>query len=78
LNIGETAVVEVTGLRNPCNQLDQFQSGLKAAVLGRDEQGKLIRKAGIMGIVLTSGKVQIGDLIWIELPQQPYRALERV
>jgi MOSC domain-containing protein YiiM len=78
LHFGEHAVVEVTGLRNPCVQLDQFQSGLRAAVLGRDEQGNLIRKAGIMGIVLTSGKVHVGDLIGIELPQQPYRPLERV
>jgi MOSC domain-containing protein YiiM len=78
LHIGETAVVEVTGLRNPCVQLDQFQSGLRAAVLGRDEQGNLVRKAGVMGIVLTSGQVQVGDLLRIELPQQPYRPLERV
>jgi MOSC domain-containing protein YiiM len=78
LHIGATAVVEVTGLRNPCAQLDRFQSGLKAAVLGRDEHGNLIRKAGIMGIVLTSGMVKAGDLIRIELPQPPYRPLERV
>jgi len=78
LHIGDTAVVEVTGLRNPCAQLDQFQSGLKAAVLGRDQHGNLIRKAGIMGIVLTSGVVKAGDRIRIELPQHPYRPLERV
>jgi MOSC domain-containing protein YiiM len=51
---------------------------LKAAVLGRDDQGNLIRKAGVMGIVLTSGEVKTGDLIRIELPQYPYRPLERV
>jgi len=78
LYIGASAVVEVTGLRNPCDQLDQFRSGLKAAVLGRDAQGNLIRKAGVMGVVLASGEVQIGDLIGIELPQLPYRPLERV
>jgi MOSC domain-containing protein YiiM len=78
LHIGERAVVEVTGLRNPCLQLDQFQLGLRAAVLGRDAQGNLIRKAGVMGIVLASGEVQVGDQIRIELPQQPYRPLERV
>ena len=75
---GARAVVEVTGLRNPCDQLDQFQSGLKAAVLGRDDQGNLIRKAGVMGIVLASGEVHAGDLIGVELPQPPYRPLERV
>ena len=78
LHIGASAVVEVTGLRNPCDQLDQFQSGLRAAVLGRDDQGNLIRKAGVMGIVLASGEVQAGDPIGIELPQPPYRPLERV
>lgn len=78
LHIGNTAVVEVTGLRNPCVQLDQFQVGLMAAVLGRDNQGKLIRKAGIMGIVLTSGEVRPGDVLQVELPPVPYRPLDRV
>ena len=78
LHIGDTAVIEVTGLRNPCAQLDLFQPGLKAAVLGRDEHGNLIRKAGVMGIVLTSGTVKAGDRIQIELPQLPHRPLERV
>lgn len=78
LHIGETAVIEVTGLRNPCKQLDQFQAGLMSAVLGRDEQGNLIRKAGVMGIVLTSGDVQIGAQVRILLPEPPYRALEQV
>ena len=78
LHIGERAVIEVTGLRNPCKQLDQFQAGLMSAVLGRDEQGNLIRKAGVMGIVLTNGDVQIGDQIRIELPEPPYRILEPI
>lgn len=69
------AVVEVTGLRNPCAQLDRLQPGLMAAVLGRDEQGNLIRKAGIMGIVLNGGEVRPGDPIRVELPPQPHRAL---
>ncbi len=78
LHLGDTAVVEVTGLRNPCAQLDQFQSGLMAAVLDRDEQGNLVRKAGIMGIVLVGGKVKPGDSVRVELPSQPYRPLARV
>ena len=36
LHLGETAVVEVTGLRNPCAQLDRIQPGLMAATLERD------------------------------------------
>lgn len=78
LRLGETALVEVTGLRNPCAQLDAFQAGLMAAVLGRDGEGNLIRKAGIMGIVLESGEVRAGDAIRVELPPKPHRALDRV
>jgi MOSC domain-containing protein YiiM len=78
LHLGETAVVEVTGLRNPCGQLDGIQPGLMAATLGRDEHGNLIRKAGIMGIVRVGGEVRPGDMIRVELPPEPYRALDRV
>jgi MOSC domain-containing protein YiiM len=78
LGLGASALVEVTGLRNPCLQLDQFQSGLMAAVLARDEQGALIRKAGIMAIVLASGEVRPGDPIIVELPPEPHRPLEVV
>lgn len=78
LYLGETAVIEVTGLRNPCAQLDQFQPGLMAAVLDHDAQGNLIRKAGIMAIVLVDGTVSPHDPICIELPPQPHQTLERV
>lgn len=78
LYLGGTAVVEVTGLRNPCAQLDDFRPGLMAAVLGYDEHGGLIRKAGIMGIVLSGGEVRPGDPIRVELPPEPHRPLERV
>jgi MOSC domain-containing protein YiiM len=78
LHLGDTAVVEVTGLRNPCTQLDSFQAGLMAAVLERSEDGTLIRKAGIMAIVLAEGEVRPGDSINIELPPEPYRSLEPV
>jgi hypothetical protein len=78
LHLGAEAVVEITGLRNPCAQLDRFQPGLMAAVLGRDAQGNLIRKSGIMGIVLTGGEVRPGDPIGVELPPAPHRSLDRV
>lgn len=78
LRLGESAVVEVTGLRNPCAQLDRIQAGLMAATLGRDEHGRLIRKAGVMGIVLTGGEVRPGDPIRVELPAAPHRPLEPV
>lgn len=78
LHIGATAVVEVTGLRNPCSQLNAFQAGLMAAVLSRDEQGRLIRKAGVMGIVLCGGVVFPDDHIIVALPDQPHQPLEPV
>jgi MOSC domain-containing protein YiiM len=78
LHLGKAAVVEVTGLRNPCRQLDRWQSGLTAALLGRGPNGEVIRKAGIMGIVLNGGEVRAGDAIAVELPPAPHRPLERV
>ena len=78
LHLGRTAIVEVTGLRNPCVQLDYFQAGLLAAVVDRDEQGALIRKAGIMALVVVGGEVEPGDPILVELPPHPHRALEPV
>jgi len=78
LHLGKDAVVEVTGLRNPCAQLNKIQSGLMNATLDRDGDGKLIRKAGIMGIVLSGGEVRPGDPIQLELPTGPRRPLEPV
>ena len=78
LHIGAGAVVEVTGLRNPCVQLDRFRPGLMAAVLGRTADGSLVRKAGVMGIVLSGGEARAGDAIEVELPAGTHRPLERV
>lgn len=78
LRIGGAAVVEITGLRNPCSQLDKFQPGLMAATLDRDAQGGLVRKAGVMGVVLQGGEVNTGDGIAIETPPPPHRPLEPV
>jgi MOSC domain-containing protein YiiM len=78
LHLGTDAVVEVTGLRNPCAQIDAFQPGLLAAVLDRDTDGGLIRKAGIMGIVVAGGVVRPGDVIEAKFPALPHLRLERV
>jgi MOSC domain-containing protein YiiM len=75
LHLGTGAIVEVTGLRNPCIQIDHFQKGLMAATLDRDADGNLIRKAGIMSIVLADGDVRPGDAIRAELPDMPHRPL---
>ena len=78
LHLGASAVVEVTGLRNPCPQLDAFQPGLTAAVLDHDAEGALVRKAGVMGIVLTGGEVQPGATLRVVLPPEPHEPLRPV
>ena len=75
LHLGETAVVELTGLRNPCTQIDRFQKGLMAATLDKDDDGNLIRKAGVMSVVLADGDVRPGDAVRVELPDGPHRPL---
>ena len=75
LHLGDSAVVEVTGLRNPCIQLDRFQAGLMAATLDRAADGSLVRKAGIMAVVLSGGRVNVGDSIRVVLPEPPHRPL---
>jgi len=78
LRLGDAALVEVTGLRNPCAQLDKFEEGLLAAVLDRDAEGNLVRKSGVMGVVLADGQVRPGDAISVELPSPPHQPLEPV
>lgn len=78
LHLGATAVVEVTGLRNPCVQLDAVQPGLMAAVLDRDADGNLVRKCGVMAVVLADGAIRPGDAIRVMLPPAPHRPLQPV
>jgi MOSC domain-containing protein YiiM len=78
LVLGGSAVVELSGLRNPCTQLDGVRQGLMAATLDRDEHGALVRKAGVMSVVLAGGEVRPGDAVRVELPPGPHRALEPV
>ena len=75
LRLGDGAIVELTGLRNPCVQLDGLRPGLMAATLGRDEHGDLVRKAGVMGVVVRGGEIRPGDSIGVELPPGPQRPL---
>ncbi|MCF4136772.1 MOSC domain-containing protein [Streptomyces sp. Tue 6430] len=77
LRIGE-AVLEVTGLRNPCRQIDGFEEGLLKQVVGRDGTGAVVRRAGIMSVVREGGVVRPGDVITAELPTGPHRPLDRV
>ncbi|GAA3386100.1 MOSC domain-containing protein [Cryptosporangium minutisporangium] len=78
LRLGSDAVVEITGLRNPCRQINGYRSGLMKAVLAKDEHGALVRKAGVMGVVRSGGAVRPGDPIEVTLPAPPHRLLAPV
>jgi MOSC domain-containing protein YiiM len=78
LTIGKSARIQITGLRNPCAQLNGIQPGLMQAVLDKDAQGGLVRKAGIMAVVLADGLVRAGDIIRVSLPPEPFEKLERI
>ena len=78
LQLGRDAVIEITGLRNPCGQLNRVHAGLKDVLSPRDAEGNIDRRAGVMAIVLTSGDVAPGDTIRVELPTPPHSPLEPV
>ena len=78
LQLGEHALVQVTGLRNPCAQIDAFRPGLLRAVIGRDQNGDVVRKVGVMAIVVHGGPVRAGGSIQVRRPTGPHHALERV
>jgi len=78
LHLGHNAIIQITGLRNPCRQLNGFQEGLMQAVLDKTADGKLIRKSGVMGIILKGGTLSKGDKIQIKRPPEPHIMLEPV
>ena len=75
LHLGPDALVEITGLRNPCVQIENFHEGLLSAVIERDASHHVVRKTGVMSIVLRGGDVRPGDAVLIELPAEPHRPL---
>ena len=75
LRLGAEAVIEITGLRNPCRQIEAFAPGLLSAVLGRNAEGYLIRKAGVMAVVRAGGMVKAGDAIVMILPEGQHHPL---
>lgn len=75
LHLGDAAILEITGLRNPCRQFDSLRPGLMKAVLDRNADGTLRRKSGVMGVVLSGGRVRAGDGIRIVLPDGPHLPL---
>jgi MOSC domain-containing protein YiiM len=78
LQIGTKVMIEITALRNPCVQIDEFQPGLLKEVLLRDKEGHIIRKTGVMGIVLAGGEIRPNDAIKVFLPPEPHYPLEYV
>ena len=78
LHLGDAVVIEVTGLRKPCRQLDGYQQGLMNAVIAQDAEGNAVYKCGIMAAVVAGGDVRPGDAIRVILPPLPHRPLEPV
>ncbi len=78
LEVGESAVLEMTGVRNPCVQLNDVGEGLMRRLVDRAEDGSLIRKAGAMAIVAAGGEIAVGDSIRVVLPPEPHLPLEKV
>ncbi|MFD6435105.1 MOSC domain-containing protein [Streptomyces venezuelae] len=78
LHLGDEAVLEITGLRNPCRQIDDYQAGLMKKVVGRDASGAVFYKAGVMSVVRRGGEVRPGDAIDVVLPEGPHRPLRTV
>jgi MOSC domain-containing protein YiiM len=78
LRLGPDAVVEVTGLRNPCVQIDGFEAGLMRELVTRDGTGQVVRKAGVMAVVLAGGRVAPDDEVVVELPDGEHEALQPV
>jgi MOSC domain-containing protein YiiM len=75
LHLGAEARVQITGLRNPCAQIDAFRPGLLAEMLPRGKNGQVIRRAGVMAIVLTGGVVRVGEAVRVDLPPEPFLPL---
>jgi MOSC domain-containing protein YiiM len=78
LHLGEHAVVRITGLRNPCSQIEDFHEGLLAAVVSRDRDGHVRRRTGVMAVVMSAGTVRTGDGVRVERPRTPHESLEVV
>lgn len=78
LHLGPEAIVEVKGLRNPCYQIDDFEQGLLKLCVDKDVDGNLVRKAGVMGVVIAGGVVKPGDDIRVVLPDGPREKLAAV
>jgi MOSC domain-containing protein YiiM len=75
IRLGDAAEVELTGLRNPCVQIERFQPGLMKRLIRRDGRGATLRRAGVMAIVVEGGVVRPGDAIVVSLPAGPHEAL---
>jgi len=77
LHIGSSAVLELTGLREPCVLLDRIAPGLRLAACG-ERSGETILRHGAMAIVVAGGEVRAGDAIEISLPPSPHRPMRVV
>ena len=75
LHLGPTAIVELTGLRSPCKQMNTLRPGLMKASF---VPGTRRHRAGVMAVVLEAGTLSAADTIHVELPPEPHIALRPV
>ena len=75
LRLGNEATIELTGLRNPCAQFDDFQEGLMKRLIFQDENGNTVRLGGVMAVVLTGGVVRPGNEVTVDVPPEPHEPL---
>ena len=78
LELGDEAVIEITGLRNPCVQINGLSDGLMKELVHVDDAGETVRLAGVMSIVLRGGVVRPGDGIRVIRPSGPHEPLQAV
>jgi MOSC domain-containing protein YiiM len=78
LRIGKESLIALTGLRNPCQQIEQFRTGLLKQCLPKDADGTPQRRAGVMAIVIHGGNVRVDDAIEISLPPLPHQQMQRI
>jgi len=82
LRIGDTALVALTGLRNPCKQIRDVGDGVLKMMFVDGERygrpGEQIGRTGVMGVVVAGGTVSAGDEIAVRYPAGVLTPMQKV
>lgn len=78
LALGDDAIIVLTGLRDPCAQIDRHREGLRAAVAFDPGEGPKLFRDGAMAMVVRGGVVRTGDPIGVALPPEPHHPMRKV